>query len=42
MSHIEWQMWVKVRENELFGCGWTKKNKLEISPNGIIFYSNLI
>lgn len=34
LSHIEWGMWTKIRESELIGLGWTKKNKEEVSPNG--------
>jgi hypothetical protein len=35
LSHIEWGMWVRIRESELIGLGWTKKNKDEIAPNGM-------
>lgn len=36
---IEWEMWVKIRETELIGLGWTKKDKDTLSPNGTIFPS---
>lgn len=35
LTEIEWNMWVNIRETELLGLGWTKKNKLELSPNGM-------
>lgn len=30
---LDWAVWVKLKESEFITLGWTKKNKLEISPN---------
>lgn len=34
LSEIEWGLWMNIREAELIGLGWTKKNKTVVAPNG--------
>lgn len=33
LSEIEWGLWMNIREAELIGLGWTKKNKTVVAPN---------
>lgn len=37
LSHIEWRLWMNINNDELIRLGWTKKNKSQLAPNGILF-----